>query len=376
MKHRIYFFANFGDWDKQPHGGGEVGNRKTLELFRRCGFEVITIPKYLTVRKRTFLNLLILGWRVICNLLTYFTVLLMGKRKSSCVHISGFYGPMVYFEFLLVLISKLLGYKTIYEMRGGGANYFYESGSSKYHYFFKKIMIFSDGIISQGKENFSLVEQIKKGKNIFYYPNYVMDGFYPLEYPKKKNDRINFIYFGRLSGSKHIDLIADVFVEIFKKYENCHLELIGDFKDDVHTNAEEYKQLILFKFKEGGVLDNIVLRPACDHTELKKYLPDKHFYIFPSTENREGHSNAMTEAMAFGIIPIASAQGFSRTVINNDRLIVEDISLSNFVDAIDYIISNNLINQYSMDMYNRVVDNYTDSIVCERLSQWYNKWFV
>ena len=37
MTNRIYLFANFGDWKKQPYGGGEVGNRRTLQLLQECG---------------------------------------------------------------------------------------------------------------------------------------------------------------------------------------------------------------------------------------------------------------------------------------------------------------------------------------------------
>ena len=31
MTPRIYFFANFGNWNLQPYGGGEIGDRRTLQ---------------------------------------------------------------------------------------------------------------------------------------------------------------------------------------------------------------------------------------------------------------------------------------------------------------------------------------------------------
>ena len=30
MTPRIFFYANFGNWNRQPYGGGEIGNRRTL----------------------------------------------------------------------------------------------------------------------------------------------------------------------------------------------------------------------------------------------------------------------------------------------------------------------------------------------------------
>ena len=71
MDRRIYFFANFGNWDKLPLGGGEVGNRKTLDLLIKAGFDVIPIPKYKRVKNHSFINCILLLWRVFKNICTY-----------------------------------------------------------------------------------------------------------------------------------------------------------------------------------------------------------------------------------------------------------------------------------------------------------------
>ena len=46
MKNKVYFFANFGDWNSLPLGGGEVGNRRTLAIFKECGYDIRLIEKY------------------------------------------------------------------------------------------------------------------------------------------------------------------------------------------------------------------------------------------------------------------------------------------------------------------------------------------
>ena len=53
MTPRIYFFANFGHWDRQPYGGGEIGNRHTLGMMRQAGYEVHLIEKYNRVFNHT-----------------------------------------------------------------------------------------------------------------------------------------------------------------------------------------------------------------------------------------------------------------------------------------------------------------------------------
>ena len=75
--------------------------------------------------------------------------------------------------------------------------------------------------------------------------------------------------------------------------------------------------------------------------------------------------------MAWGLIPVATSQGFNRSVINDDKLIVNELSVKRFAEIITDIVKNKKIEDYSMRMYKRVMDNYTDQIVCEQLLKEY-----
>ena len=198
---KIYFYANFGDWNKVPYGGGEVGNRRTLKILQQAGFKVIAIPKYLRVPNHSFLNLVKLSWKLVYNVIQYFTILLSGTRKQAFVHIVGFYGPTIYFEYTLIHIAKLLGYDVVYEMRGGGADIYLRNGSKRYIKCFNRVITDSDIIFSQGMENKPLIESIKPNVHFFYYPNYVMTDFLPSTYPIKNYNTINLIYCGRTSST-------------------------------------------------------------------------------------------------------------------------------------------------------------------------------
>ena len=72
---------------------------------------------------------------------------------------------MVYFELALVTMSKFLGYRTIYEMRGGGAREYYNTGSKLYRYTFDKIIKRCDCVFSQGLENYELIDSIVPNKD-------------------------------------------------------------------------------------------------------------------------------------------------------------------------------------------------------------------
>ena len=369
MKNRIYFFANFGDWNKVPYGGGEVGNRRTLNLLKKAGFDVVTIPKYLRVTNHSIKNLCILGYRIFFNLYSYFWKLLWGTRKKSIVHVVGFYGPMIYFEYILILLAKILRYRIVYEMRGGGADVYYNGGSTVYRFIFRKALVNVDIIFTQGLENIPLFKTISPSCKYFYYPNYVTNDFFPITYPIKSKEFIRFIYFGRISPTKNIDIVVDTFIRLSSKYANLTLDIVGNCTDGA------YLESIKNRIMRSGYANRVKIWAACNHEQLKEYLVDKHFYMFPSTEPHEGHSNALTEAMAWGLIPIATSQGFNRSVIGDDDLIVKDLSVDEFVARISAIIDNDKIEELSRKMYLRIKENYTDEIIYQSLKNEYIRLF-
>lgn len=369
MTPRIYFFANFGHWDRQPYGGGEIGNRRTLGMMRQAGYEVHLIEKYNRVFKHTCTDSLVIVCLMLWNIIKFFGVLLFSRRKDSLVHIVGFYGSTIYFESILVGISHLLGYHTIYEMRGGGATEHYENGTGCYCHTFAATIRRADAIFSQGEENRSLVDSIAPGKRFFYYPNCVMQDFCPETYPPKPTERINLLYFGRISKQKNVKVVIDTFNILAAKYDNIYLDIVGNCTESAY--AEE----IMRHIDASEYANRITMHPACHHEKLKEHLSDKHIYLFPTTEPREGHSNALTEAMSWGLIPIATDMGFNRTIIGNDALIVENLSAESFAAAITRIIENGDIQALSKQAYQRIQDNYTERLVYERLKQEYDTLF-
>jgi len=365
MTNRIYLFANLGDLKKHPFGGGEVGNRRTLCFLKEAGFDIVIIDKFKKVLER---NLLKRIWMLILSLWNYIEYcckLLFARRKNSVVHIVGFYGTIVYFEAALVAAARILGYKVVYEMRGGGADLFYTNGNRIYKYCFDCCIKRANFIFSQGKENYSLIESIAPGKRVFYYPNCVTDGFYPHSYPVKSTDRVNLMYFGRISATKNVDIVIDAFMLLAEKHDNVYLDLVGNCPEAA------YAEHIRKRINESGYSDRLKLHPACNHDQLKEHLKDKHIYLFPTTEPHEGHSNAMTEAMAWGLLPVATAQGFNRSVVAEAGVIVEDLSSDAFANAIDDLILSGKIPSLSKVAYQRVMDNYTDAIVYRKLKEEY-----
>lgn len=354
MRPRIYFYANLGDLSKPGYGGGEEGNRRTLSILKSSEFETVIIPKYKRTTEVAPIRQFLLGVRMLLNLLNYIFILLFGRRRNSIVHIVGFYGVMVYWESLLVALASCFGYRIVYEMRGGGAESFYKSGKGFYRFIFDSIIKKSACIFSQGKENIPLLRQICEERDIYYYPNYLTAEFLPKFCPKKSTDTVKCIFFGRLAPTKHIETIIQTIKDLTENLDlPVHLQLVGDFGSD------EYRDKILSLIASLGLEENVEIHAACTHNELASLLEDKNFYIFPSTEPREGHSNALTEAMAYGIVPIASGQGFNNSVIGNEELIISEITPEKISQIIIEIIKNGSFSKLSREMFERVQNLYS-----------------
>lgn len=368
--HTIFFYATLGDISQPAFGGGEVGNRRTLGLLKQIGYNVVAIPKYARNEGTSILALSHKFLDIFANLCTFLFILLKGKRKNSIVHIAGFSGSMVYWTFVLITISKLLGYKTVYELRGGGIIEHYHSGSKLYKWSFVQSVRKADCIFSQGEDNRSLILGIDLHKDFYYYPNYVEHDFSPKEYPSKPKESLNLIYFGRLSRTKNIELIIDLFEDVATRIDSVvTLTIIGN------PESEEYFNRIKNRVVNSPFNSSITLKTRCPHDVLKQYLADKHFYIFPTKENGEGHSNALTEAMTWGIIPIATDQGFNKNVINCEELIVNKMSKEAFSNIIVQLFEEKRIDEYSRNIYCRAKELYSYESAYNRLRHEYSRLF-
>lgn len=361
MKNKIYFYGSLPTKNKVAYGGGEEGNLRTVKLLQSLGYDVTLIRKIRSNSSSSdFVKLMTYPWRLFDGIIKFFCVTLFGRR-GSVVHISGFGGYAIFNEFLIVSISRLMGYFTIFEIRGGG---FFINQSKLYIVLRNWILRHSDYIFSQGMENKPMVDRICQ-KPFFYYPNFLENDFMPKNLPSKPEGKYNMVFFGRVEKEKNIKLIVETVSLVQKQFHNVSFTIIGNGHPGY---IAEVLKLMEEKLQDGSY----TYIAGCPHDKLQKHLLDKHFYIFPSEQLYEGHSNAVTEAMAYGIIPIASPQGFSRTVIGNDELIVNELSADEYVKRIARIIKDNRFKELSASLYDRVRSNYTASIVRKQIAAVYS----
>lgn len=365
MNRQVFFCGSFPKFGEQPYGGGEVGNSRTVRMLESGGYEVTVIRKFKSESDSSrFQKLVSYPIRLVAGWLVLFFKLLFGSRKAL-VHVSGFSGKTIFNEYVTMHLVRFLGYKVLYELRGGGAIMFWENGTARYKRMFKSILEKACCVFVQGKEAIPLINSICNVQ-CYHYPNCVEDGFVPDVLPPKPKERVNLLFYGRIEKNKHVDMIVEIAALVQKAIPDVYLTIIGN-------GQKGYVDMIKDKMNDLLLPGSFSYSPGCSHKDLPPVLVDKHFYLFPSTQPREGQSNSVTECMGFGILPIASPQGFNRSTIGEDYLIIDNLLAEDYASRIIEIINTGRFESLSMQMQNRFKENYTQKIVFEKTLKEYKR---
>lgn len=351
MDKTIIFYAPVGNGiPVHMLGGGEKGCRRTQEILADAGYNVITIDKATMAHGSVnyLKQALVACVKILKNLI---------KNKNALLYVVGFYEKNIYLEYLIISIGKILRHKVIYEARNGRlVKAYYEYGN-----FYKKrmdsVLNRVDLIFAQGKEYVNFISD-KYNKHAIYTPNYVMNrDLRPYE-EKRSMDQLQIIYFGRVSPSKNVDVVLKTANELsIESHIPIKVIIIGGYEEEYRKKLD--KLLGTFVLPQ----DNIIFMGPQPFDTIIRELQKAHFFIFPSQEKMEGHSNALTEAMAFGVVPVASNAGFNRSICGEDSLIIDGVDYKDYSAIIKNILDEGNWKQYSIKMYNRVKDNYTEDIV-------------
>jgi glycosyltransferase involved in cell wall biosynthesis len=348
----IIFYAPFGrNIPTECIGGAEVGCLKTLEIYHNAGIEVQQLDKPARVegRLKYLLKMAIVPFKLIFTLC---------KHRHAPLHIVGFYNKIARYEYLLLSIGKFLNHKVIYEVRNGSMILSYNEGDASYKKTLEKLLTESDIVLCQGYEYVNFIRE-KFGIERSYYPNYIMDEYIKPNEPRC-SDKIKLIYFGRVSKSKNVDVTIRVLAYLRDNGFDAELDIVG--KCDA-----EYQQYLNSIVESLNLHDSVRMHGRKDFSEIAKLLRSAHYFLFPSEEKQEGHSNSLTEAMGCGVVPIVSRAGFNASICGDNSLIVDEIDPKAYGDKIMEIEKNNLHRFYSDKVYNRVLANFTQSNVAKSL---------
>lgn len=332
-------------------GGAEMGCLKTKKIYDEAGLNVICLNKPAISKGKLayMIGLLFVPFKLFYLLLRY---------PESVLHIVGFYNKIVKYEWFLMKIGKLLGHKIIYEIRNGSMLKTYNEGTRRYRMTLEDLLLKSDVVLCQGQEYVDFIKN-KWAVERSYYPNYILDDFIQPNCLNRKRP-VRLIYFGRVTESKNIDVIIEVLAQVRNAGCEAILEVIGGY-------SERYKLKLDDKVRSLGVSEYVMFYGRQPMDFIVKHLRCAHYFVFPSQERQEGHSNSLTEAMGCGVVPIVSDVGFNVSICGDDYFVVHEIEASGFANKIVEIETLGKWQTYSQQAYDRIQSQYTQSIVSKKL---------
>ena len=148
-------------------------------------------------------------------------------------------------------------------------------------------------------------------------------------------NHLKFLYVGRITKEKNIEFLFEVWKQIFKKYKNISLIMVGS------GEIEKYKKITKN--------NNIFFLGHKEKKELSTIYASSDYFIFPSTTDTLGQ--VVMEALASGTPAIVSDVGGPKNIINgSDKqvgYIIEHDNLDIWKNQIEKIIKSNNLKQLS-----------------------------
>ena len=361
---RIAFVGPIAEFGKPARGGFEAANRRTIDLLRNQGVEVIEY-RYPVVEGSLLRKSAAYGVRFT----EIATKLIQSRGAWDILHITPLLRQFISAETLICEIPKKLARPLFLDLRAGNLIKVYKKRGKLYQRTLSRLIGNADVLAVEGKEYIDFARPWSKGQ-IFYFPNYVTwkNAFEPIKKASPEEaGELRLITLGRIVPRKGIGLAIELLKLFLESGIKANLDIIG-------SGETAYVEKLKTICRSLPVNFTGALPPG----EIVRRLSERHFFIFATTHRGEGHSNALTEAMALGVVPVCSNNGFNSDVVGDAGLILpEGSSAQDYLDAISRILSRgNGWEMLSHQARRRVLLNFSNQIVLPKLIEEYQTAFL
>lgn len=359
MINKLYVFANMGFLNQLPKSGGQTSARRVMEGLQKGGFDIVPIRRHRGELEGKWKHKLEIGYFAIYDALKILAKMLFGDRKNSAFLHLTYAGPLVPYEFFLTKMVRFMGYPAMEYLKGGQVMDMYPAGNSRHKAMFKRNIDLQSLAMFEGEASMHLAQSVSNTK-MLYFPNYIFDEKIPTTCPKKPEGEINICYFGRISPDKNVHIGIKTFNMLCERHPdwNLHYTIVGG-----KGKSAAYVETIEKMINESPFRDKITRIGNSSQEYLVDMMQSHHFFLFPSKEPCEGHSNALNEAMSQGLIPVVSDYHFNRAIVNEECCIVDSFEAVDYVDKIECIVKNENMHVLSEKMWRRVKEQFAYSVV-------------
>ncbi len=354
MISKLFVFGNIGDLHQLPKGGGgQTSCRRVMQGFQEAGLEIAHVSRHFAEWKGKLLHLVEVLLFAVIDLFKIFFHLRKEDPKTTGFFHMTFSGPLLPYEYIVTKMVRMMGFKSVIYLQGGQFMHYYNKEGDTYKRLFAKVLNMQACVMFEGKEGIDLVGPFTSVP-LSYFPSYTFNKDIPQKNPLRPADKIGLIFFGRIDPNKNVDVIIDCFELLCKKYTNVYLTIIGG-----PGNSSQYVSDIDRKINLSPYANRISRYGLSPYPFIKEMMQTHHFFVFPTKEPCEGHSNSLSEAMSQGLVPIVSKHNFNPSIVGNDTLVVDGYSPEDYAKSISRIIDNGDFQQLSEQMIKREVSLFS-----------------
>ncbi len=330
---------------KPARGGFESANLRMIVLARRLGASAGAL-RYPEVEGGVVA-------KTIAYLVSFFRIglaILTGDARGALIHFTPLSKQFMPWECALILLSRLKGYRVVFDIRAGSQRRLYLTGGAVNRATFRWALRLAHVIAYEGKPYDAFLEEVVPGKPRFWLPNMIpASELRARERFEAEGPRL--IYVGLVSEAKGAPAAVGLATRLRARLPGTTLTFVGR-RDPAVTPLLD---------RAGGDAPWIEHTGALPPGGIYARLDRAHYFVFLSLWRGEGHSNALTEAMARGCVPIVTRHGFSADVVGACGCVVDD---RDKIDAaVDWIAANWNAADWtasSRATVARIADNFTD----------------
>jgi glycosyltransferase involved in cell wall biosynthesis len=349
---RIAYCGPIAAPGRPARGGYESANRRLIDDLKLRGVEVVEMPYAEASGAKAA--------KILAHSLAFLSVaaeLVRRRRGYDLFHLTPLYRQFLYAEAVLCGIAWALGKRVVIDIRAGSFVRNYRERSGTYRTFADALLRRADLVAIEGREYAPFIAKRRLG-SILYLPNYVKShASPPAPHRERAGDEMRIVFLSRVVPEKGIETAIGVLEVLRKRGMSAALEVVG-------TGEPAYVETLAARTRDLPVVWSGALTPG----EVRARLAAAHFFVFPTTHCGEGHSNSLTEAMAEGVVPICSDNGFNTSVVAEcGKTLPVDASAADYAEAMISIWRAGTWSEFSAAARERVERNFTGDAVLGQL---------
>lgn len=364
MVSKLFVFGNIGNLDELPKGGGgQTSCRRVMQGFREAGLEISHVSRHFAEWEGWFLHIIEVLFFAIVDLVKIFIYLRKEDKHTTLFYHMTFSGPLLPYEYIITKMVKMMGFKSVMYLQGGQFMHYYKKGGKIYKHLFAKVLDMQALVMFEGKEGIDLVRPLTSTP-LSHFPSYTFNKDIPPSPPHRPMDSIRLLFFGRIDANKNVDVVIECFEQLCQKNDNIYLTIIGG-----PGNSKEYVAKIDRMIAQSPFRSHIDRYGLSPFSFIKEQMQTHHFFIFPTSEPCEGHSNSLSEAMSQGLVPIVSDHNFNKSIVGDEQLVVDTLSPRAFADKVETILKDGTYDNFAQQILERERNLYSYDAVNPRITE-------